>query len=239
MARFYSEIQGARGAANRQGHAGSGIYAWAQGWYTRLTVGFHADGDTDAAHFRLGQGPSGNGGTLAFEFTDVDTVSEALASGDPKIDAIRDRIIKEIGKLNDEAPKAIERAKRRRKREERRREREEKQRREEQFAAIIEMSPTEKARLCRIHRGIELDDQGNFSEHSINLLTSKDELNLERRGDNHIYVQARVDGFKRSWQRFEFDLTEGRWVFPFEDFPEDMGIQLEPTGFGYKVVAPV
>lgn len=120
MAHFYGWIQGNRGEATRMGSKDSGIDAWVQGWNSRISAGVEYDSRTgkDVGGVRFGTGPSNyNGGALAINFHNLDDVINALNSGDPKINALRQKIYDDISKLDEEAPKALARAERKRQRE--------------------------------------------------------------------------------------------------------------------------
>jgi hypothetical protein len=186
--------------------------------------------DRDDAEFRLTGGPSNyDAGTLALRFTDVSVIVDALGVSDPKIQAIRERLYNEIDKLNAEAPKALKRAKRRKAKEMRAQRREERrlaaQRKEIRVTATLE----EKARLVRLLHGVELDREGNFAEDSV---LAMEMAKMHRGEDGHIYVEKRIG--RGNWA-YTFDVTEGRWIMPFEPL-DDIGLTLEDLGgFGYRV----
>lgn len=120
MAHFYGWLQGNRGEATRMGAKDSGIDSWVQGWGSRIRVhmGYDAREDKDYGSAIFGTGPSNyNGGSLAINFDNLDDVINALNQGDPKIEAIRKRIMDAVAALDKEAPVAVKRIERRRKRE--------------------------------------------------------------------------------------------------------------------------
>lgn len=243
MARFYAGIHGNRGPSTRMGSMDSGIDGYVQGWQTRISANMNAHDDRDAGYVTIGTGPSNsNGGALRFDFPDINTVVDALGCGDQRIEAIRKRIYAEVERLNTEAPKAVKRAERRRAREERAVKRAEKQRIELQQAIIRDMEANEKARIVRLMRDVELDANGNFEKNATYELCNESDGNLRYAddGSTDIIVSARMPGFKRRWQRFDFNVTRGQWVFSFE--PDEIGIEsmdLINSGFpGYKVVSP-
>lgn len=239
MSHFYGGIEGNRGPATRQGTTTSGIDGYVQSWMGRISASLtHDHGDVDQATIRIGAGPSnGRGGALAIHIDDLTTVVNALGCNDPKINAIRKRIYNEIVKLNEEAPAALERAERRRIRELRQEERERIRLDEEQDRIIRDLRPEEKARIVRLIGPVELDEEGNFESEYIASLKAKDAGNLRFDPVMHaVMISAMMPGFKRSWQRFDFDVTNGIWVFPFD--PEDFGVSeelLKESGFGYRV----
>lgn len=234
MSHFYGWIQGQAGDATRQGSERSGIDGYVQGWQSRLSVSMDRRMDKDAGMFRIGTGPSNySGGTLTLAFPDVDSVVNALAANDPRIEAICKRLRIEIDKLNDEAPKAVKRAKNKAAKEERRQKREEKARKLMQDAVMRDMLSEEKARVVRLLRLVELDEQGNFLSSSRWYLCGETEGNLRVGEDGHVYISAPT-GSADTWARFPFDVTAGQWVF-LMDPDEFMVNEGDRQGFGYRV----
>jgi hypothetical protein len=232
MSHFYSSISGSRGPATRAGTAQSGISGYVQSWQARLDINMHhvTSEDRDDAEFRLHGGPSNyDAGALALHFTNVSTIVDALGVSDPKIQAIRERIYNEIEKLNAEAPKALERAERRKAKEMRAQRREERRVAAERKEIRITAAPEEKARLVKLLHGVELDREGNFAEDSV---LAMEAAKMHRGEDGHVYVEKRIG--RGNWP-FTFDVTEGRWVMPWEPL-DDLGLTLEDLGgFGYRV----
>lgn len=125
MSHFYAGIQGQRGEATRMGSKESGIEGYVQSHDSRMLVTMsHYDGE-DRAYFTLQGGYSNyGGGRLTLNFPQVNAVVNAVSQGDKKIQAIVERIQKDIAKLNEEAPAALKRIERRRTIEANRRQRE-------------------------------------------------------------------------------------------------------------------
>jgi hypothetical protein len=116
MSYFYAGIQGQAGPATRMGSKNSGINGFVQSHDARLQVGMDSLGDEDHAYFTLAGGYSSySSGRLTLSFPQVNSVVNAIGQGDKKIDALVERIQKDIQKLNDEAPAALKRIERRQK----------------------------------------------------------------------------------------------------------------------------
>ena len=113
MAHFYGGIQGTRGDATRQGSKDSGMRVYAQSYDSRVTVDYqcYRPGDEDErniAHIAISGGWTTYYRTRSISFN-VDKVAEALDRNDPKVNAIWDRIVKDFGRLDVEADKALKR----------------------------------------------------------------------------------------------------------------------------------
>lgn len=225
------------------GSMDSGIDGYVQGWQSRISAAMNAHDGRDAGYVTIGTGPSNhNGGALRLDFPDINMVVDALGCGDQRIEAIRKRLYAEVERLNTEAPKAVERAEKRRAREERARKRAAKQRIELQKTILRDMEANEKSRIVRLMPEVELDADGNFERDAAYKLCNESDGNLRyaNDGSTDIIVSAKMPGFKRSWQHFDFNVTRGQWVFSFE--PDEIGVQtidLVQSGFaGYQVVSP-
>lgn len=121
MAHFYGFIQGQAGDATRMGSKRSGYSAWAQSHQGRIRVELrhndYGEIERDEATVSIEGGHSAyNVRTHYLPTFDLTVVPAALSCGDPKVDRIWERIQAEFNKLNDEAPKALKRAKRRERR---------------------------------------------------------------------------------------------------------------------------
>lgn len=227
MAHFYSGIQGQAGEATRMGSKASGISGYVQSWGARLTVSMdhNSHHDTDTAHFRLHDGPSNHdGGALSMTFRDATTIVNALGTGDKKINAIRERIYREVERLNEEAPKAVKRAKRKAEAERKRQFREEQAKIKTQKDIIRDMQPEEKARIVRL-LNVELDREGNFEDYEPLL-----RANI-REAESHIVIDAKLG----QWHRVSFDVTAGQWIVPFDPAEIGRDNDIEESGFGYRV----
>jgi hypothetical protein len=235
MSHFYAGISGSRGPATRQGTKDSGIDGYVQGYGSRLSVGMHYNRETehDDASIMIGGGYTSNARGRGIFLPDVDSVVHALDSGDPKIARIWDRIQAEFDKLVAEAPTAIVRQERKREREAREEKRLMKRLEAERKQIIATLDGTEKLRLTKL-LDAEWDNDGNpLAMH----IYGPDYGNLRYDEDGEtILVQASMPGFKRSWQRFTFDVSQGQWVLPFD--PDDIGVEdhINESGYGWRVV---
>lgn len=234
MAHFYGGITGSRGPATRQGTKESGFSAYAQGWGSRLTVGFHynATADQDDAAIMIGGGPSSHAGSRSIHLPDIDSIVTALDSGDPKIQKIWQRIQGEFDKLADEAHPAVLRAERKRERASKAAERERRAAAKARIEIIGTLDGSAKLALHKLC-GIEWDANGlpldtkEFGQDYGNL----------RYGDDGetVLIDAKMPGFKRRWYRFTFDLTNCEWVLI--DTPDFFGLDgtIEESGYGWRV----
>lgn len=234
MSHFYSGIHGSRGPATRAGTKESGISAYAQGWGSRLSVGFHynATEDQDDAAIQIGAGGSSNASTRSIHLPDIDSIVKALDSGDPKIQKIWERIQTEFDKLAYEAHPAVLRIEAKRERtakaEERERRRSAKQRKEI-ITALDGPAKLALHKLC----GVEWDADGNPVDTS-GLGHDYGDLRYADDGETTL-VQAKMPGHRRNWQRFTFDLTACQWVLI--DTPDFFGLDgtIEESGYGWRV----
>jgi hypothetical protein len=230
MAHFYSSIQGARGEATRQGSKESGIRGYVQSWMARIESSIHYNRheDRNDGGITLTGGPSSYARSRYINLPDIDTIIAALDAGDPKVDRIWERITSEFDKLAVEAPKAMERKTRRERKAERERERKARQAERDRTEIIKTLKSEEKARLSRI-LDVNWDDDGNLESGNGHVLMRAD-LRYCKQFPGHVCVNAIP---KRAHQLYEFDVSAGLWVLPFE--PEDLGIDLLGTGFGYRI----
>jgi hypothetical protein len=212
----------------------SGFDAYAQGYGSRISVCFHYNRETehDDASIMIGGGYTSSARGRGIFLPDVDAIVQALDCGDPKIARIWDRIQGEFDRLVGEAPTAIARQERKREREVREEKRLQKRLEAERKQILATMDGTEKARLSRL-LDAEWDVDGNPSAMHI---YGPDYGNLRYDEDGEtILVQASMPGFKRSWQRFTFDVSTGQWVLPFD--PDDIGVEdcITESGYGWRV----
>ena len=216
MSHFYSGIQGQAGEATRRGSKSSGISAYVQSWGARMSVDMHSDmNDVDYAEFRLHGGPSNySAGTLALVFNDVESVVDALGSGDPKIRKIVERIHKEITKLNEEAPAAVKRGQRQAKIKANRQMREQKAK-DERLAAL-RATITEQERHNYMHEvlGFSEDERtAMFLDKDIDDRIMQPYGHVEPYRDvrGHL-IMSEGDG----WRQTQHDLTAGEQLATFE-----------------------
>lgn len=213
MSHFYAGIQGARGPATRMGSKDSGIDGYVQSHDARLAVSMNHYSGEDRAHFTLEGGYSNySGGRLTLNFPEINAVVNAVNQGDPKIQAIVERIQKEITKLNDEAPKALKRIERKRKIEANRQQRqfEEKQARLKALDATI--TDEERKNFITLVMVLDLADHdelrrwGLHDDERVNesILSGHGNIEPWRDDEGHLHVLA-GDG----WTHKEFDLTAG------------------------------
>lgn len=234
MSHFYSGISGSRGPATRAGTKESGIDGYVQGHGSRLSVTMHhnrTEGHDDAT-IMIGGGWSSHAGSRGIALPDIDSVVRALNCGDPRIARIWDRIQSEFDKLVDEAPAAIVRQERKREKEAREEQRILKRLERERQQILASMDGTEKLRLTKLIDA-EWDAEGNPMDMRI---YGPDYANLRYDEDGEtILVQAKIPGFKRNWQRFPFDITQGQWVLPYD--PDDIGVEddINRSGYGWRV----
>jgi hypothetical protein len=234
MSHFYAGIHGSRGPATRQGTKESGISAYAQGWQSRLAVGFHynATADQDDGAIQIGGGPSGSSSTRSIHLPDIDSIVAALDSGDPKIQKIWERIQGEFDKLSDEAHPAVLRTQRRQERAAKAQERERRRMAQQRMEILTGLDGSAKLALHKL-AGIEWDANGNpMSTNEF----GQDYGNLRYADDGEtVLIQAKMPNFKRSWHRFTFDLTHCEWVLI--DTPDFFGLDgtIEDSGYGWRV----
>jgi hypothetical protein len=235
MAHFYGGISGSRGPATRMGTKDSGFDCYAQGYGSRISVSFHHNRETehDDASVMIGGGYTSHARGRAIYLPDVDAIVQALDSGDPKIARIWDRIQAEFDKLVSEAPTAIVRQERKREREVREEKRLQKRLEAERKQIIATLDGTEKLRLTKL-LDAEWDSEGNpMAMH----IFGPDYGNLRYDEDGEtVLVEAKLPGFKRTWQRFTFDVSTGQWVLPFD--ADDIGVEdcINDSGYGWRVV---
>ena len=234
MAHFYGGIHGARGPATRQGTKESGFSAYAQGWQSRLSVGFHYNGtaDQDDAAIQISGGPSSHASTRSIHLPDIDSIVKALDSGDPKIQKIWERIQSEFDKLAHEAHPAVLRTEAKQERESKAEERERRRLAKQRNEIIASLDGSAKLALHKLV-GIEWNEQGLpiSTQH-----LGQDYGNLRYHHDGEtVLVQAAMPGHRRHWQRYTFDLTNCQWVLV--DTPEFFGLEdvIEESGYGWRV----
>jgi hypothetical protein len=236
MAHFYGGIDGSRGPATRMGTQASGFQAYAQGWGSRIGVRFHYDStcECDDASIHIGGGPGSNAGSRSIGLPNIDMIVRALDSGDPKVNRIWERITTEFDKLAAESEKAVVRQDRRREREARAEARERERARAERKRIVSEMTGPEKLRL---HKLLDMEFDAAGEPVSTDPLT---DANLRYDMDaSTVLIEARLPDFKRRWQRFTFDVSNGMWVLDFD--PEDVGIAdvIDATGYGWRLDSAV
>lgn len=115
MAHFYGSLTGTNKSVTRQGSRDGGIQAWVQGHHTKLYVGMSYNHTTecDDAVFTLKSGQNSySSKTFDLHFSNVDAVFDALVGGDARAVKIWDRVQRDVKKLNEIAPAAVERIKR-------------------------------------------------------------------------------------------------------------------------------
>jgi hypothetical protein len=212
----------------------SGFDAYAQGYGSRISVSFHHNRETehDDASIMIGGGYTSGARGRGIFLPDVDAIVSALDSGDPKIARIWDRIQGEFDKLVSEAPTAIMRQERKREREVRAAAREAKRLEEERKQILATMDGTEKLRL---HKLLDAEFDAEGSPLALHIY-GQDYGNLRYDEDGEtILVEAHLPGFKRSWQRFTFDVSSGQWVLPFD--ADDLGVEdhINDSGYGWRV----
>lgn len=235
MSHFRGGTQGRGRATAQLGTKSSGQSAWANTHFSRVEIDMRhrgRDGDDmdDMASITFSDG-HGNG-RKALQFN-PNAVAMALATDDKKIQAIWDRVEREFNKLDDEAWAAIERVERRKKKEHKQRERQRLRREKEQEEILRTMQPEEKARIVKVMRYVELDDEGNFEDITWVTNINHGNIGIEEKS-NHIFVHAPV-GYEAQGPMFKFDVTKGIWEFPMD--PWDLGItEEERLGFGYRKV---
>jgi hypothetical protein len=230
MSHFYAGISGSRGPATRQGTKDSGISCYVQGYGSRISAGMHYNRteERNDASIVLGGGYTSDSGQRAIYLPDIDAITHALDSGDPKIMKIWERIQNEFDKLSSESPSAIVRQERKREREARE-ERKEMERLAAQRKEIIDT--LDGAMKLRLHKllGVEWDVDGD----PVDIAPfGPDYANLRYDADGEtVLVEAPLEGLTRSWQRFTFDVTHGEWVLPYE--ASEIGIEDEINHSGY------
>lgn len=209
MSHFYAGIQGQRGEATRMGSKDSGIDGYVQSHDARMAVSMSYYAGTDRAFFTLQGGYSNySGGRLALDFPQVNAVVNAVSQGDKKIDAIVERIRKDIAKLNEEAPTALKRIERRRTIEANRRQREQEQR--EMRIEIIRdgITDTERDNYVKLVRGMSDEERTRYypDNDRIDQSICSGFGNIEpvRNEDNHLVIW---DG--DGWRSEYWDLTDG------------------------------
>lgn len=234
MSHFYGGISGSRGPATRQGTKESGIQVYAQGYGSRVGVSFHHNrtDDRDDVTITLGGGYTSSASGRGIHIPDVDTVVRALDCGDPKVSRIWERIQSEFDKLSDAAPAAIVRQERKREKEAREEQRLQQRLERERQQIIASMDGSEKLRLTKL-LDAEWDAQGN----PVNMrLFGPDYANLRYDEDGEtILVQAPIPGFKRNWQRYPFDITQGQWVLPYDAYEIGVEDDINKSGYGWRV----
>ena len=236
MSHFYAGISGSRGPATRQGTKESGISGYVQGYGSRISSGMHYNRteERDDASIVIGGGYTSNAGQRAISLPDIDAIVHALDSGDPKVARIWERIQNEFDKLSSEAPAAIARQDRKREKEAR-----EERREEERMAAERRsiMDTLDGAMKLRLHKllGVEFDEFGDPVDMKP---YGPDYANLRYDADGEtVLIEAALEGFKRSWQKFTFDLTSGEWVLPFP--ASEIGVEdhVNHSGYTWRVAA--
>jgi hypothetical protein len=236
MSHFYSGISGSRGPATRMGTKESGISSYIQGYGSRISSGMHYNRteERDDASVVIGGGYTSNAGQKAIYLPDIDAIVSALNSGDPKVARIWERIQTEFDKLASEAPAAIARQERQREREARA-ERKEAERLAAERRAIVDT--LDGAMKLRLHKllGTEFDEFGVPTEMKP---FGPDYANLRYDADGEtVLVEAPIDGFKRSWQKFTFDLSHGEWVLPYPAAEIGVEDHINHTGYTWRVAA--
>ncbi len=234
MSHFYAGIHGSRGPATRMGTKESGITAYAQGWSSRLSVGFHynATADQNDAAIQIGGGPSSNAATRSIHLPDIDTIVQALDSGDPKIQKIWERIQGEFDKLAHEAHAANVRTERRNVRTAKAEERERRAAAKARLEIIANLDGPAKLALHKLC-GVEWEADGTPVA---TMAFSQDEGNLRYGDDGEtVLINAKMPGFKRAWQRFPFDLTHLEWVLA--DTPDFYSLDsvIDESGYTWRV----
>jgi hypothetical protein len=234
MSHFYAGIAGSRGPATRQGTKESGISGYVQGYGSRISVGMHYNRteERDDGSVVIGGGYTSNAGQKAIYLPDIDAVVLALNSGDPKVARIWERIQNEFDRLSSEAPAAIARQERKREREVKE-ERKEMERLAAERRAIIDT--LDGAMKLRLHKllGTEFDEFGVPVDMQP---FGPDYANLRYDADGEtILIEASLEGFKRSWQKFTFDLTNGEWVLPYPASEIGVEDQVNHTGYVWRL----
>lgn len=236
ISHFYAGISGSRGPATRAGTKDSGISGYVQGYGSRISIGMHYNKteERDDGSVVIGGGYSSNADHKAISLPDIDAIVQALDSGDPKVARIWDRIQNEFDRLASEAPAAIARQDRAREREARE-ERKELERLAGERREII--GTLDGAMKLRLHKllGTEFDEFGMPVDMEP---FGPDYANLRYDADGEtILIEAQLDGFKRAWQKFTFDLTSGEWVLPFP--ASEIGVEdhVNHSGYTWRVAA--
>ena len=233
---FYAGISGSRGPATRMGTKDSGISAYAQGHGSRISVGFHFNRteEHDDGSIVLSGGYSSNAGNRAIHLPNIDAIVHALDSGDPKAVRIWERIQTEFDKLSSEAPSAIVRQERKREKEAREERKEQERLREGRKQIAVNLDGAMKLRLHKL-LGVEFDEDGiplDFQPFG------PDYGNLRYDADGEtVLIEASMEGFKRPWQKFTFDLSNGEWVLPFPASEIGVEDQVNHSGYTWRVAA--
>jgi hypothetical protein len=109
MATFYGGVEGARGPATRQGSKASGLRVYAQSYDSRITVDYDDRNGKTCATVAIGGGWTTYYNTHRLQFN-PDLVAAALDTGDERVRDLWGRIYELFDKLDEEAPKALQRA---------------------------------------------------------------------------------------------------------------------------------
>jgi predicted nucleotidyltransferase len=215
MSHFYGGIHGARGPATRMGTKSSGFEAYAQGYGSRISVSFHYNNsqDCDAAGISISGGYNSGARTKYIGFSDIDLVVEALDSGDPKIEKLWGQVHEAFDKIEAEAPKALERARKAREREVRRQRKEEREKAKRLAELRETVTHTERHFYVSLVVGMDEEDRMEFFSTDDKIDDHMFDTNRPepyRNEDGHLIVGHRAGG---SWGRLTmFDITAGKEV---------------------------
>lgn len=234
MAHFETGATGSRGRITRQGTQQSGVSAFVRNAKAQISVDMHHNGteDHEDATIIFSPGPHSSGSSLSINLGDIDSIVEALNSGDPKITKIWTRILSEFDKLGYEAFPAVLRAKAKADKDRQGRERERKRHAKERDQIIRRLTGPAKLALHKLC-DVEWDEQG------MPIGTSKfstDEGNLRYDDDGETpLITAYIPGSNRAWHKFPFDLDKLEWVLG--DTPDFYGMaaEIEESGYGWRV----
>jgi hypothetical protein len=216
MSHFYGGVSGNRGPATRQGSKDSGIESYAQGYNSRISVGFHHNRseDCDAAHITLQGGYTTYYRSRTLSFSNIDLVVEALDCGDPKIDKLWEQMRATLDKIEAEAPKAIERQRKAREREARRQRKEERAKAKRLAELRETITHTERHFYVSLVVGMDEDERMRYfpTDDKIDdsIINSNTNPLPNRNEDGHLIVAQRNGG---TWGRLHlFDITAGTEV---------------------------
>ena len=206
----------------------SGFDAYAQGYGSRISVGFHYNRETDHddASIVISGGWNSNARGRGLFLPDIDAVVAAPTPATRRSLAFGIASRASSTSWSGEAPAAIARQERKREKESREEQRLLKRQEIERKQIIATLDGSEKLRLTKLI-GAEWDSDGNPTVMNI---YGPDYANLRYDEDGEtILVEVTLGGYPR--HGFTFDITTGQWVLPFE--PNDIGIEDEISGSGY------
>lgn len=208
------------------GSKNSGYSAYAQGHGSRIYIGlsYNEHNDCDDAGITIGAGYSNySGGSLYIGLPDVDSIVNALATNDPRVNRLAEKIREDFKKLAEVAPAAVERHKKQQERERRREERERKAAARAKVELLASITPQEQSNLCKV---LNIDNLGG----DMSSIFDTQFRTMERGDDGNLFVSRAVDNH---WI-FHFDATAGKWITPVD--PTEFGIDEKTlAGFGWRI----